>query len=99
MPMFICTLGREAINRLHATALIATITKLATVRSQRIPQLALLRRHTRVWFMAMHRKLEPLLALRPDIAILSECAGPEVAAARAVYGAAQSHAWVGDLPT
>ena len=57
MPMFICTLGREAINRLHATALIATITKLATVRSQRIPQLALLRRHTRVWFMVMHRKL------------------------------------------
>lgn len=27
--------------------------------------------------MALHRKIEPLLALRPDIAVISECAEPE----------------------
>ena len=26
--------------------------------------------------MAFHRKVEPLLALRPDIAVISECAEP-----------------------
>lgn len=46
--------------------------------------------------MAMHRKMDRLLALEPDVAVLPECASPEVAAARAVYAAATSHAWMGD---
>ncbi len=49
--------------------------------------------------MGMHRKLDALLALRPDIAILPECASPDVRAARPVYDAATSHAWNGRLPT
>ncbi|MGI9390745.1 MAG: hypothetical protein ACR2O1_11865 [Boseongicola sp.] len=32
--------------------------------------------------MALHRKLDALLALRPDIAVISECASPEVLAQR-----------------
>jgi exodeoxyribonuclease-3 len=49
--------------------------------------------------MAMHRKLDLLLALRPDIAVLPECAGPGVKAAAPIYAAATSHAWVGNVPT
>jgi hypothetical protein len=49
--------------------------------------------------MAMHRKLDALLALRPDIAVLPECASPDVHAARPIYDAATSHAWHGRLPT
>ncbi|HEX8791138.1 MAG TPA: endonuclease/exonuclease/phosphatase family protein [Polyangiaceae bacterium] len=49
--------------------------------------------------MGMHRKLEALLALRPDIAVLSECASPDVHAARPVFDAATSYAWNGRLPT
>ncbi|MBY8976893.1 endonuclease/exonuclease/phosphatase family protein [Rhodobacteraceae bacterium NNCM2] len=32
--------------------------------------------------MALHRKMEALMALRPDIAVISECAEPETLAAR-----------------
>jgi len=49
--------------------------------------------------MGMHRKLDALLALRPDIAVLPECASPDVRAARPVYDAATSHAWNGRLAT
>lgn len=49
--------------------------------------------------MGMHRKLDALLALRPDIAVLPECASPEVRAARPIYDAATSHAWNGRLLT
>ena len=48
--------------------------------------------------MAAHTKLEELLALRPDIAVLPECAAPEVAAAKSVYASSSSHTWVGDYP-
>lgn len=34
--------------------------------------------------MALHRKLDALLSLRPDVAVISECAAPEVLAARGV---------------
>lgn len=34
--------------------------------------------------MALHRKLEALLSLAPDIAVISECAGPEVLSRRGV---------------
>lgn len=47
----------------------------------------------------MHQKLAPLLALEPDIAIVSERAGPEVAAAQPVLAAATSHAWTGEMAT
>jgi len=33
---------------------------------------------------AFHRKLEPMMALEPDIAVVSECAEPDVLAARAM---------------
>ena len=49
--------------------------------------------------MKAQAKLPELLKLRPDVVVLPECAGPEIAAARAVYGAASSHAWVGLYPT
>lgn len=49
--------------------------------------------------MGMHRKLDALLALRPDIAVLPECASPDVRAARPIYDAATSHAWNGSLAT
>jgi exonuclease III len=45
--------------------------------------------------MKAQAKLPELLKLRPDVAILPECAAPEIAAARSVYGSASSHAWVG----
>lgn len=49
--------------------------------------------------MGMHRKLDALLALRPDIAVLPECASPDVRAARPIYDAATSHAWNGHMAT
>jgi hypothetical protein len=57
MPMFIGALCRQPINRLHATSLIATISKLTAMRSQRITQLALLRCHARPWLVVMYCKL------------------------------------------
>jgi exodeoxyribonuclease-3 len=48
---------------------------------------------------AAHRKMDALRRLRPDVAILAECAGPSVAASRPVYGEAETSAWVGDNPT
>ena len=33
--------------------------------------------------MALHRKLEALRSLEPDVAILSECARPDIVAERA----------------
>ena len=46
--------------------------------------------------MAAHTKVASLLALKPDIAVLPEYAAPEVEAAKEVYRAASSRAWVGD---
>jgi hypothetical protein len=45
--------------------------------------------------MAAHLKLDALLGLRPDVAILCECAAPEIAAAKPVYAAASAYQWVG----
>lgn len=49
--------------------------------------------------MAMHRKLDRLVSLRPDIAVLPECASPATTSAKPVYSRATSHAWMGDQPT
>ena len=49
--------------------------------------------------MSAHTKLPELLKLRPDVAILPECAAPEIPAARSVYDSASSHAWIGKSPT
>lgn len=49
--------------------------------------------------MAMHRKLDRLVSLRPDIAVLPECASPATTSAKPVYSRATSHAWMGDRPT
>lgn len=49
--------------------------------------------------MKAQAKLPELLKLRPDVAVLPECAAPEVAAARSVYAAASAHAWIGQYPT
>jgi exodeoxyribonuclease-3 len=49
--------------------------------------------------MAFHRKREALLALAPDIAVLSECAAPErLAAQGALDGFAAAPAWIGCNP-
>lgn len=46
--------------------------------------------------MAAHKKLDRLLALRPDVVVMPECASPDVASARPVYAAATNSAWTGD---
>lgn len=48
--------------------------------------------------MAAHTKLDALLALKPDVLVLSECAAPDVRAARPLYLAASSHCWTGTYP-
>ena len=48
--------------------------------------------------MAAHRKVEALLTLRPDVAVLAECAGPGVPASAPIYAAASSHVWAGLVP-
>jgi hypothetical protein len=49
--------------------------------------------------MGLHAKFEALLALRPDIAIVAECAGPEVRRLAKVYSTTPTvsgRAWVGE---
>lgn len=47
--------------------------------------------------MALHRKTDALLALNPDIAIISECAMPEVLRAHDQYGWMTSEpVWIGE---
>ncbi|MGI9393997.1 MAG: hypothetical protein ACR2OY_05075 [Boseongicola sp.] len=46
--------------------------------------------------MALHRKLDALLALKPDVAVISECASPDVLAQRGANRLDESSAlWVG----
>ena len=45
--------------------------------------------------MAFHKKYTQLLALRPDIAIIPECASPELLALRAPEFAPSSSIWIG----
>ena len=46
--------------------------------------------------MALHRKLAALLTLRPDVAVLSECASPERLAERLGAGALGCEpVWIG----
>ena len=46
--------------------------------------------------MALHRKLEALELLRPDVAIVSECAKPEIVAERAgLDGLDNNSVWIG----
>jgi exodeoxyribonuclease-3 len=49
--------------------------------------------------MAIHNKCEELLALRPDVALLQECASPAIPSAQPIYSASSSHAWTGKLAT
>ena len=48
--------------------------------------------------MAFHRKLDALLAERPDVAIVSECGSPEVLAAKVSLQRLGQMVWVGDNP-
>ena len=49
--------------------------------------------------MALHRKADALLVLRPDIAVVCECARPEILARRgAAFLETCSSAWMGDNP-
>lgn len=48
--------------------------------------------------MALHRKLEPLLDLRPDVAVISEAAEPERLVAKAPALDRASLVWVGRRP-
>ncbi len=46
--------------------------------------------------MALHRKLEALRSLQPDVAVLSECAKPELVAERAgLMGLDAESVWIG----
>lgn len=46
--------------------------------------------------MAFHRKFEHLLALKPDIAVISECANPEIILQKAPRFTPSSSTWIGD---
>lgn len=47
--------------------------------------------------MALHRKLDALLSLEPDVAVISECAGPEQLQARGVdLGSMSGPVWIGE---
>ena len=48
--------------------------------------------------MALHRKFEALLALKPDIAVISECAEPARLEARGLDCGAGQPLWIGDNP-
>ena len=48
--------------------------------------------------MAFHRKVDALLSERPDIAIVGECASPEVLGAKADLRRLGEMVWVGDNP-
>lgn len=49
--------------------------------------------------MAVHRKMDALLSLQPDVAVLQECAHPDVALAKAAYARATDFRWAGDIRT
>ena len=50
--------------------------------------------------MALHRKLDALRRLEPDIAVISECASPERLQALGVLdGISDDPIWIGDNPT
>jgi endonuclease/exonuclease/phosphatase family protein len=46
--------------------------------------------------MALHTKLDALYVLKPDIAVISECANPEIVDRKSETGLPQSTVWVGD---
>jgi exodeoxyribonuclease-3 len=48
--------------------------------------------------MAFHKKFEHLLELRPDIAIIPECANPDVLTQKAPTFVPSARAWIGDNP-
>ena len=48
--------------------------------------------------MALHAKLPALAALRPDIAVISECATPEIVRRKAPLLMPGSAVWVGQNP-
>lgn len=49
--------------------------------------------------MAVHRKMDALLSLRPDVVVLQECAHPDVEAAKAAYARATDVLWAGENRT
>jgi len=46
--------------------------------------------------MALHRKVDALMALAPDVAVISECAEPHIVADKAPEFAPNSALWIGD---
>jgi hypothetical protein len=48
--------------------------------------------------MALHKKVEPLMALRPDIAVVSECANPEIVQKKASRFEFSDASWIGRSP-
>jgi exodeoxyribonuclease-3 len=48
--------------------------------------------------MGLHGKWQPLLALKPDIAVISECANLDILRKKAPSFLATSNIWVGDNP-
>ena len=50
--------------------------------------------------MALHRKVDALMALRPDVAVISECATPDRLAERSATDWLEAEpVWIGDNPT
>lgn len=47
---------------------------------------------------AAHRKLSAILDLQPDVAVIAECAHPDILAKKAKYFRPSSSDWVGDNP-
>jgi len=45
--------------------------------------------------MAFHHKFEAVVALRPDIAVIGECAAPDILAAKADVGRLGTMVWIG----
>ncbi len=48
--------------------------------------------------MGLHKKLEALASLRPDVAVVSECAKPEIVASKTQAQMPSSMTWVGENP-
>lgn len=46
--------------------------------------------------MALHRKLDALASLRPDVAVICECANPEIVRAKSESRLSDSVVWVGE---
>ncbi len=62
MPMLVGAFGRQPVDALHPTPIIAPVAELPTVRAQTIAQFPLCGRHARPRLVVLHGKLLDRLA-------------------------------------